>query len=130
MANGETPGTPSASDPASPQSGRGPSKDEKMWGMLAHLSAIVLGFVGPLVIWLIKREEMPFVNDQGKEALNFQITVAIAFAAGFVISFIPFVGCFVIPAVWIANIVMVVMAGLKANDGVAYRYPVILRLIK
>ena len=129
MTNGETPGTPSTGGAASPQGGGGPSKDEKMWGMLAHLSAIILWFVGPLVIWLIKREEMPFVNDQGKEALNFQITVAIAFVACFVLSFVG-IGCIVLPLVSIANIVMVIMAGLKANDGVAYRYPFALRLIK
>lgn len=115
--------------PQSTGNAGGPSKDEKMWGMLAHLSAIVAGFVGPLIIWLIKREEMPFVNDQGKEALNFQITVAIAFVAAIVLSYVG-IGCILLPLVWVANLVMTIMGGLKANDGVAYRYPFAIRLIK
>jgi len=112
-----------------------PSADEKTWGMLAHLSSLV-GFVipfgnvlGPLVVWMIKKETMPFVDDQGKEALNFQITVMIAglicIPLMFVLIGIPLM--FVVAIAWL---VLSIMAGLKAQNGVAYRYPFALRLIK
>jgi len=52
-----------------------PSKEECTWALFCHLSGIMFGLLGPLIIWLIQREKMPFVDDQGKEALNFQLTV-------------------------------------------------------
>lgn len=126
--------------PATPPLGTPPvsplipsTKDEQTFAMLAHLLGIATGFIGALVIWLVKREQSPFVNDQGKEALNFQITVAIAWVAVGIISVIPLVGCLLIlvaPAVGVANLVFCILAGLKANEGVAYRYPFALRLIK
>ena len=128
MANGETPSTPSGMDTQNTQGGA-PSKDEKMFAMLSHLGCILVGFLCPLIIWLVKREEMPFVNDQAKEALNFQITVAIAVAVCLVLTFV-IIGVLLLPLVGIANLVLCIMAGLKANDGVAYRYPFALRLIK
>lgn len=106
-----------------------PSKDEKLWAMLAHLSGIVFGFLGPLVAWLIKKDEMPFVNYQAKEALNFQITVFIALVAAGVLSFVG-IGIILYPVVYIGNLVFCIMAGMKANEGVAYQYPVCLRLVK
>ena len=61
------------------------SKDARMWGMLCHLLGLFTSFVGPLIIWLLKKAEDPFIDDQGKEALNFQITLAIAFIAVWII---------------------------------------------
>ena len=107
----------------------GPSKDAKTMAMLAHLLGIVLGFLGPLIIWLIKKDEEPFVDDQGKEALNFQITVLIALIVCGLLMF-ACIGFFLAPAVAIANIILCIMAGLKANEGEVYRYPFTLRLIK
>ncbi len=106
-----------------------PSKDARTMAMLAHLLGIVLGFLGPLIIWLIKKDEEPFVDDQGKEALNFQITVLIGILVSGVLMFVC-VGFFTALAIAIANIVLCIMAGLKANEGEAYRYPFALRLIK
>jgi len=106
-----------------------PSADEKTWGMLAHLSALVTGFLGPLVIWLIKKDEMPFVEEQGKEALNFQITMAIGFAVCFVLAFV-LIGAFLMPVLWLINLVMCILAGVKVQKGEHYRYPFTLRLIK
>jgi uncharacterized Tic20 family protein len=103
------------------------NKDARMFAMLAHLLAIFTCFVGPLVIWLIKRDEHPFVDEQGKEALNFQITVFIAY---FVAGFLPVVGCFLAPAVWVVNLIFCIMACTTANKGEHYRYPVSIRLIK
>ena len=106
-----------------------PSSDDKLWGMLAHLSALLLGFIGPLVIWLVKKNESQFVDDQGKEALNFQITVFIAMMICAVLSVI-LIGLLLMPIVGIAALVFSIIGGIKANGGEAYRYPFALRLIK
>lgn len=112
------------------------SKDERMWGMFAHLSAfagLLVPFIGhvlgPLVIWLVKRETMPFVNDQGKEALNFQITATIGLVVAGLLVFL-FIGFILLPLVGLADVIFTILAAVKANEGVAYRYPVTLRLIK
>jgi uncharacterized protein len=111
------------------------SKDAKTMGMLCHLLALagyVVPFgniIGPLVIWLIKKDELEFVNDQGKEALNFQITVSIAGIVFFLLVFIV-IGGFLLMALGIFNLVMIIIASVKANNGEKYRYPVCIRLIK
>ena len=97
--------------------------------MLAHLLGIFTFFVGALIIWLIKKDDDPFIDDQGKEALNFQITVGIIYVIGVV------AWCLVIPpliasATWIAAIVFSIIAAIKASEGKSYRYPFTLRLIK
>lgn len=106
--------------------------DERTMGMLAHILGAVTSFVGPLIIWLIKKDESPFVNDQGKEALNFQITVVIGYVVSLIMSFLPIVQCLAFllyPAVWVASLVFGILGGLEANKGKAYRYPFALRLI-
>jgi uncharacterized Tic20 family protein len=103
------------------------NKDARTFAMLAHLLGIFTSFVGPLIIWLVKKDEHPFVNEQGKEALNFQITVAIAYV---VATLLPIAGCFLAPAVWVVNLIFCIMACVAANKGEHYRYPVSLRLIK
>lgn len=111
-----------------------PSAEERQWAMFAHLAAfagLIIPFgsiLGPLVIWLIKKDTMPFVNDQGKEALNFNITVAIAAIIAWVLLFV-LIGFLLLPAVVIAWIVFVIIGTIKANEGVTYRYPFTLRLI-
>lgn len=124
-----------------------PSAEERQWAMFAHLSALLGAiftapfghgwgcFIGPLIIWLVKKDTMPFVNDQGKEALNFNITVAIAFLALLLLSIMTFgIGLFLaIPLsviIGIAWLVFTIIAAIKANEGVRYRYPFTLRLIK
>jgi len=106
--------------------------DEKMMGLLAHILGAVTSFIGPLIIWQIKKDESPFVADQGKEALNFQITIAIGYFAMLVLSFIPFVGCLasiVMLLLGVASLVFSIIGGLEANKGKVYRYPFALRLI-
>ena len=124
----------------------GPSQEERQWAMFAHLSALLGGlltsalggwgtFIGPLVIWLIKKDTMPFVNDQGKEALNFNITVCIALLALVLLSIVTLgVGLLIaVPLgiiIGIGWLVLTIIASIKANEGQAYRYPVAIRLIK
>ena len=144
-----------SSEPDSPPTDTPPpSKEEQTWGMVCHLSALValigvpFGHVlGPLITWLIKKDEMPFVNDQGKESLNFQISLTIVGAGLTVIGFfatilsaIPFVFCIGIPlliliglagfALVVIGIVYVIIAAMAANKGELYRYPYSWRLIK
>lgn len=112
-----------------------PEKEERTWGMLCHISAFAGfiipfgGILAPLIIWLIKKDEMAFVNDQGKEAINFQITVFIAAIVCFILMFIG-IGFILLFALAIYAIIMIIIAAMKANDGVYYRYPYALRLIK
>jgi len=103
--------------------------DQRLWAMLSHIGAIVLGFIAPLVIWLIYKGRGQFVEEQAKESLNFQILVAIAYVIGTVTSVIG-IGFIIIPVVWVAALVFEIIAGLAANKGEAYRYPLNWRLIK
>ncbi|MEE8321555.1 MAG: DUF4870 domain-containing protein [Gammaproteobacteria bacterium] len=112
-----------------------PDKDERMWGMLCHLIAFS-GFVvpfgsllGPLIIWLIKKDEMPFVDDQGKESLNFQLTMLIAFIIS-IILIVVVIGILLLGVLCIYEIVVLIIATIKANEGVRYRYPYTIRFIK
>jgi uncharacterized Tic20 family protein len=107
---------------------------ERNWGMAALLSALA-GFVipfgsiiGPLVVWLVKKDEIPFVNSQGKEALNFQITIAIGAMICFVLMLI-IIGFFLLWALVVFDLVFIVIAAVQASKGVDYRYPYALRLI-
>ncbi len=119
-----------------PAPAAGVSKDARTWGMLCHLTALA-GFVGvpfgnvlgPLVCWLIKKDEYAFVDDQGKEALNFQITLTIALLLCIPLLFL-FIGIPLALAVMVLGVVFSILGALKANEGVHYRYPFALRLIK
>mgnify|MGYP006283271343 CR=1 FL=1 len=107
------------------------TKDERTMGLLAHLLGIVIGFLGPLIIWLIKKDESAFVDDQGKEALNFQLTVLIAYVVCFgPLNFVFCIGSFLGLAVWVVAIVFAIMGATRANQGELYRYPICLRMIK
>jgi len=110
-----------------------PSKDEKTWAMIAHLasllgySVIPLGnIIDPLVVWQMKKEEMPFVDDQGKEALNFQISITIYL----LVAVVTVIGIVVAPLIIIAGLVLTIIAGLKASNGEHYRYPLTIRFLK
>ena len=112
-----------------------PSNEEKQWALFAHLSALV-GYIipfgsiiGPLIIWQVKKNEMPFVDDQGKEALNFQITMAIA-ALICIVLMLVLIGLLLIWIVGAVDLIFIVVAAISANNGQAYRYPFNLRLVK
>ncbi|MCE5185163.1 MAG: DUF4870 domain-containing protein [Planctomycetaceae bacterium] len=106
-----------------------PSSEEKTLALLCHLLGLFTSFVGPLILWLIKKDESKFVDDQGKEALNFQITVLIASLIASLLTFIC-IGFLLLPAIGIADIVFCILAAIAANKGEAYRYPATIRLIK
>ena len=112
------------------------SKEERTWAMVSHLSALSGFFtgglgtiIGPLIVWLVKKEEMPFVDEQGKESLNFQITMLIAAIISALLMII-LIGFLMLFAVAVFDTIMVIIASIKANDGEHYRYPLTLRLIK
>lgn len=111
--------------------GKLPESDEKTMGMLAHILGGVTCIIGPLIIWLIKKEDSPFVDDQGKEATNFQITMLIGHIVSMILGALTG-GCASIilsPCVWLVSLIMGILGGLEANKGKAYRYPFALRLI-
>ncbi len=107
----------------------------RLWATAAHLSGLIglavpFGHVvGPLVVWLLKRDELPFVAEQGREAVNFQITATIALAVA-PASFCVGVGIVLLPAVGTLTVVFVIVAAVKANGGRHYRYPVSIRFIR
>ena len=107
------------------------SQEDRTLAMLTHLSGIILGFIVPLVIWLTNKDKSDkgWLNDQAKEALNFQITLLIAYFVSGILTLV-IIGIFLIFALMLANIILCIMAGMKANEGVDYRYPFALRLIK
>ena len=135
---------PPSTGPAGPDAT--PSSEERQWALFAHLSAllgcILTGawfgwgcFIGPLIIWLVKKDTMPFVDDQAKEALNLNITVAIIGVALLVLTLITFgLGALLaLPigvVVGVGWLVCTILAAIRANEGVQYRYPFTLRLIK
>src|SRR5689334_20257400 len=112
-----------------------PNNQEKTWATFAHLSALLgiviplFSMLGPLIVWLLKRNEMPFVDNQGKEALNFQITMLIAFAVSWLLAFI-LIGYFLIFIIAIIDLILIIVAAVNANKGNYYRYPLTLRMIK
>jgi uncharacterized protein len=113
------------------------TSDERLWAMLCHLSSFLTLFAGanviaPLVIWMVKRDSSPLIADQGKEVLNFQITMMVLYAAAIVCFFtvilipIAFLLAVALP-LW--HLVLTIVGAIKAYDGQYYRYPLTLRLI-
>lgn len=109
----------------------GISEQEKTMGMVAHILGLV-GWIGPLVFWLIKKDESVYVKEQALESLNFQITVVIGWFAGWLLSAIKLwiIGGPIMFLVGIANLVLVIMAIVASKDGVQHKYPFNLRIIK
>lgn len=108
--------------------------EDRQWAMIGHLSPLIglvipLGNVlAPLIVWQIKKDTLPFAAEQSKEALNFQITVLLALIVSGLLT-IVLIGLLLLPVVAIGAIVLSIMAGLKANEGIPYRYPFTLRLV-
>lgn len=111
-------------------------KDARNLGMACHLSALIgllgipfLNIIGPLAVWLWRREKYAFVDDQGRESLNFQISMTLYGIVAGILTLI-FIGWVLLGILWIANFALVIIAASKANKGEAYRYPFNLRLIR
>lgn len=110
------------------------SKEERNWAMLSHLSGLLAfatligGVLGPLVMWMIRKDDMNFAADQAKEALNFQITVFVAGLIAGVMCLI-LIGFALLAILVIIDLILMIVAAVKASEGVSYRYPFNLRLI-
>ncbi len=102
------------------------SDDDKLWAMLAHLSGLIgLSFVGPLVIWLVKKDTSAFVENQAKEALNFQLAMLLAS----LVATATCVGVALLPVIIVGGIVYAIIGGMAANRGEVYQYPYTIRMI-
>jgi uncharacterized protein len=109
------------------------SPDDKNMGMLAHLLGIFTFFLGPLIIWLIKKDQSKYIDEQAKEALNFQIGASIVLFGCSILMIIPVVGCvmlLVVIAAHITRLVLSIIGTVAASKGEMYRYPLTIRLIK
>lgn len=115
-----------------------PTNDEKQartWGMMCHLAALSCwvgvpfgNILGPLLVWLIKKDELPIVNEQGKESLNFQISITIYFIGAIILA-ILLIGIPLIIALAIAHVVLVIVATVKVSNGEQYSYPFTIKFI-
>lgn len=122
------------SQPTSPAAPVG-QPDQSRWAMLCHAASLA-GFaipfgniLGPLLVWILKKDEMPLVDDQGKEAMNFQITMTLLYLCSFLLV-ILMVGILFLVIAGLLSVIFTVVAMVKASEGVAYRYPFALRLVK
>lgn len=110
------------------------NREERMWAMFCHLSGLA-GFIfpfgniiAPLIIWLVKKEEYELVNDQGKESLNFQISMTIYIIASVILIFLV-IGIPLLIILGIFSLIVVIIAAIKANEGEKYRYPLTIRFL-
>lgn len=126
---------PSPMPPFTPEPLPPSDSDARMWAMIAHLSAltglftVVGSLVGPLLVWQIQKDKSAFVDYHGKEALNFNITVAIAAGVSFLLM-VLLIGFVLIWAVGVVWLVFTIIAAIKANNGEYYRYPLTFRFLK
>jgi len=144
--NSATPGQTPTSAPvtdygaagAQAYAGAPPTKDEQNLAVLCYILGIFTWLIGPLIIWLVKKDSSKFVDDQGKEVINWGITLAIAwlalFIVGMILSHIPILGFLVMIllrlALFVCALTFNIIGAMQVSKGIAYRYPVSLRLIK
>ena len=125
--NQDTPPTVTTSD--APVSAGAPTKDERNMAMLIYILAIFTGFIGPLIIWLVKKDQSAFINNAGKEVINFQITFFIGYVISALLTMVV-IGCFLIPALIICNLVFCILGAMASSRGEMYRYPFNIRMLK
>lgn len=118
---------PSPVPPSGPSSTLSP-QDERTFAMLAHLSSLA-GFIipfgniiGPVVVWSIYKDKSSYVDYHGKQSVNFQITMSIAYIISFILIFV-IIGIFLLAILGILGLVFAIIAGIKANNGEQYNYP-------
>ena len=115
----------------------GPSKSERQWAMGCHLIGLcgvivpvpAAGLIGALVLWLVKREDGAFIDDQGKESLNFQISLFIYAMACLLLAVIG-IGVLLLFPLLVFGLVCIILAAIRASEGTAFRYPACIRLVK
>ena len=105
-----------------------PSSEARNMAVLCHLLGL-LGFIGPLIVWLIEKDKHKFVDEQGKSALNWQLSLLIYFIASYILVLV-FIGMFLLPVLGILNIIFVILAAVKASNGQGYVYPLSIKFLK
>ena len=125
----ESEDAPVSEEPQTSQPKPEVSQDAKNLAMLCHLLGLITNFLGPLILWLLKKEDDAFIDSQGKEALNFQLTVMFAMIAAGILSFLC-IGVLLMPVIMVLDIVFSIIACVKASKGEDYRYPLCIRLVK
>jgi uncharacterized Tic20 family protein len=105
------------------------ASDERLYATLGHAGIIIVGFIAPLIVWLIGKERSEFVDDQGKEALNFSILLTIVYVVGWITSII-FIGFLLVLAAFVISLIFCIQGAMAANKGERYRYPFNWRIIK
>ncbi|MGI3783085.1 MAG: DUF4870 domain-containing protein [Janthinobacterium lividum] len=117
--------------PSQPYAAQAPmsESDQRLWATLTHVSTLVVGFIGPLVAYLLLKDRSPFLKESTQEALNFSITVSLAAVASSILT-ILFIGYVLLPVVYVAAAVLCILAAVAANKGEVYRYPLSWRLVK
>jgi uncharacterized Tic20 family protein len=103
-------------------------QDERTWSLLAHIGSIILGFLAPLIVMLVKGNESPTVRTHSVESLNFQITVLIAYVVSWILAFL-LIGFLLVGLVWIVSLIFSIMGAMAASRGEPYKYPFALRLV-
>jgi uncharacterized protein len=106
-----------------------PTPDEKTMGILSHILCIVGGFIAPLIIYLIKKDESVYIREQSKEALNFMITTFILYIGCWILMFV-LIGFILMLVLFFGVLVLIILATIKASEGKLYRYPINFRFIK
>lgn len=106
-----------------------PSSDDKTMAILSHVLCIVAGFIPPLVIYLVKKDSSPYATAHAKESLNFQLTMIIAYIISFILMFV-LIGILLMVLLSIANLVLVIIATIKASENKFYKYPFSIKFIR
>lgn len=104
------------------------SANDKNIAVLTHLGGIFFSFVPGLIVWLLKKDDSAYLGEQAREALNFQITVLLGYLVAWLLAFL-LVGFLLLPAIYVANLVLCLIAAVKTSKGENYQYPLSLRLI-
>lgn len=102
--------------------------NDKNIAVLTHLGGIFFSVIPALIVWLLKKDDSAYLGDQAREALNFQITMVIGYMAAGILAWI-LIGFLLYPLLWLANLVLCIMAAMAVSKGEDYQYPIALRLI-
>ena len=106
------------------------NQPDKTFAILVHLSGLFFSWLGPLIVYLIKKgSNEEFTVYHAREALNFQLTLLVLYIGCFILSFI-LIGLFLFWIVMLSNLILSIMAAVKASNGIDYRYPMTIRFIK